>query len=392
LPELRLTLEEGRQLAVKGAQLAAPQPSSILDVVHHLGALQIDPTNAVARTELLVLWSRLGDYSVAELERLRWEERSLFEYWARIVPVSDFAIHRETMRRYPRGESARARYVRGWLAGNASFRRYVVRELRKRGPLRSRDLEDRAAVPWKTGGWNDGKSLGRLLDVLWFKGEIAIAARDGNERVWAAAEDVLPLSEPRLPPREVARRLLETQLRWCGLARSHRFGFAFDGAPPARDSALRALLREGRAVTVEVEGLPGEWLAHADVLEKEEQEFRPRTTLLSPFDVLVADRDFAAELFEFRYRLEMYVPAAKREYGYYVLPILHGDRLVGRVDSRFDRKASVYRVNEVYAEPCAPSDAGPHIAAALSSLSTWLGAERFEVERAPALWRAALSG
>jgi len=131
----QLTLHEGRRLAVQGALLSGPEPNGILDVVERLGGLQVDPTNAVARSELLVLWSRLGPYDVAELERLRWQERRLFEYWARILPSSDFAIHRETMRRYPRGDSARAVYVRAWLEENAAFRRYVLRELRRRGPL-----------------------------------------------------------------------------------------------------------------------------------------------------------------------------------------------------------------------------------------------------------------
>ena len=389
MPERVLTLAEGRRLAVKGALLSGPQPAGILDVVEWLGRLQIDPTSAVARSELLVLWSRLGHYELSELERLRWQERLLFEYWAHIVPTADFGIHRETMRRFPRGDFARARYVREWLHANAAFRRYVLGELRRRGPLRSRDLEDRAVVPWRTGGWNDGKSLGRLLDILWDRGEITIAGRDRGERVWDLTERVLPVGEPRLRQGEIARRLLDLQLRWCGIARSDRFGFAFDGAPPGRDRALRELVRAGRAVPVRIEGTGGEWLAHAELLE---EDFQPRTTLLSPFDPLVANRDFAEEVFGFRFRLEIYVPGPKRQFGYYVLPILHGDRLIGRVDSRFYRKTGVYCVHEVYAEGDAPEEAGPDVAAALTSLGGWLGAERVEIDRVAPIWSDGAQG
>jgi hypothetical protein len=369
---MTLSLPEARRLAVLGAGLAEPRARPITNVVEHLGRLQMDPTSAVARSEQLVLWSRLGVYDVAELDRLLWEERRLFEFRAFIVPTSDYGIHRETMRRFPRGESARARYVREWLAANARFRRYVLRELRRRGPLRSRDLEDRAEVPWRTGGWNDGKSLGRMLGVLWSSGEIAIVGRERNERIWDLAERWLPTQEPRLAERDVARRLLDTQLRWCGFARRDRFGFALDGAPPGREPALEELIEEGRFVPVTVDGTEGEWLAHAELLG---QEFRPRTTLLSPFDPLIKDRDFTEQIFGFRYRLEIYVPKAKREFGNYVLPILHGDRLVGRIDPLLDRRARVLRVNAVYAEADAPEEAGPAVVDAIRELADWVGAD-----------------
>ncbi|MDQ3823331.1 MAG: winged helix DNA-binding domain-containing protein, partial [Actinomycetota bacterium] len=181
-----------------------------------------------------------------------------------------------------------------------------------------------------------------------------------------------PTDEPPLPEPEIARRLLDTQLRWCGFARRDRFGFAFDGPPPGREEALAELVAEGRFVPVTVEGTRGEWLAHAEMLE---QAFRPRTTLLSPFDPLIKDRDFTEEIFGFRYRLEIYVPKDEREYGYFVLPILHGDRLVGRIDPLFDRKARVLRVNRVYAEPDAPEDAGRDVTGAIRELAEWLGAD-----------------
>jgi uncharacterized protein len=369
---ITLSLAEARKLAVAGQLLDAPQPCSILEVVEWLGSLQMDPTSAVARSERLVLWSRLGSYDLAELERLRWETRDLFDYWAHIVPASDFAIHRETMRRYPRGAYARSNYIHEWLAANVGFRRYILRELRKRGPLRSRDLEDRAELPWKTGGWNDGKSLGIMLETLWDGGKIGIARRDGNERLWDVAERIFPTEQPKLAAGEIARRVLERQLRSLGVARPKELGRVFDGWVPGRERALKALIREGRFVPVAIDGLAGDWLAHAELLERGPGE--PRSTLLSPFDRLVYYRDRTEELFGFRYRLEIYVPKTKREYGYFVLPFLHGHELVGRIDPLLDRKTGVLTVNAMHWEPDAPNGARPALETAVAELADWLGA------------------
>jgi uncharacterized protein len=369
---ITLSLAEARKLAVAGQLLDAPQPCSILEVVEWLGSLQMDPTSAVARSERLVLWSRLGSYDLAELERLRWETRDLFDYWAHIVPASDFAIHRETMRRYPRGAYARSNYIHEWLAANVGFRRYILRELRKRGPLRSRDLEDRAELPWRTGGWNDGKSLGIMLETLWDGGKIGIARRDGNERLWDVAERIFPTEQPKLAAGEIARRVLERQLRSLGVARPKELGRVFDGWVPGRERALKALIREGRFVPVGIDGLAGDWLAHAELLERGPGE--PRSTLLSPFDRLVYYRDRTEELFGFRYRLEIYVPKTKREYGYFVLPFLHGHELVGRIDPLLDRKTGVLTVNAMHWEPDAPNGARPALETAVAELADWLGA------------------
>jgi uncharacterized protein len=368
---MKIKLNRARQIAVESQLLSAPRPKGILETIELLGSVQMDPTNAVARTELLVLWSRLGSYATAELTRLL-VERKLFEYWAFIVPAAELDLHHETMRRFPAGHGIWTTRITEWMGANDAFRLYVLRELRKRGPLRSRDLEDRAAVPWWTGGgWNDGKSLGRMLEYLWLGGTIAIAGRDGNERLWDLAERVYP-KVPRA--RDEAQRLLERQLRRYGIARTHRIGHAWDGRPPGWDRAVRALLHKGTAVPVEVEGLRGTWLAHRDALEA---PFRPRTTLLSPFDRLIHDRRRTEELFAFHYRIEIYVPKAKRQYGYFVLPILHGERLVGRIDPFFDRKAGVLRINAVHWEPDAPENVP--LERAVSDLAGWLGAGSVEL-------------
>jgi uncharacterized protein len=385
---VRLSRRRARQLAVIGQRLSSPRPSSIVETVHDLGMVQLDPTSAVARTEHLVLWSRLGRrFSVEELERHLWVDRDLFEYWVHIVPTSDLAIHRESMRRYLRGDNARRRYVRTWMELNETFARYVLRELRRRGPLRARDLEDRAVVRWRTGGWNDERSrhVGMMLDLLWSQGKVMIVGRDGQQRVWDLAERSLPMQQtPRLPQAEVARRLIDRQLRARGVDRVQGFGWAFEGRPPGWERALASLVREGVVVPVEVEGLPGEQFAHRDLLDA---PFRGRTTLLSPFDDLISDRDRTERLFDFRFRLEIYVPKAKREYGYFVLPILQGDRLVGRIDPQFDRRAKVLRVHAVHAEDDAPASAWPAVRRTIDELASWLGADDVALPTLPSAWR-----
>ena len=396
-PPLRLDRRTARRLCVQGQRLARPRPASIAEAVHDLTMVQLDPTRVVARTEHLVLFSRLGRrFGIDELERMLWVDRSLFEYWVHIVPTSDYWVHRESMRRYPRkGENAgaaRRMYVDEWLRANASFRRYVLRELGSRGPLRARDLDDRAVIPWRSGGWNDeiGRSVSMMLDLMWFKGEVMIVGRDGQQRVWDLAERSLPVQEPRRTQREVARAIVERQLRARGLATTSQFGRAFDGRPPGWERALRELVREGLAVPATLEGASGQWFAHAEMLER---PWKPRTVVLSPFDDLVSDRDHVEALFDFHFRLEIYVPKAKRRWGYFVLPILHGDRLVGRVDPRFDRKTRVLHLNAVHAEPRTRASDGTAAARAISELAAWLGASEIALDGAvPSTWRSCFTG
>jgi uncharacterized protein YcaQ len=382
-----LTLTEARRLAILGTMLAGPRPGSLLEVVERLGKVQVDPTAVVARAEQLTLWSRIGSYDRAELRRLLEEEpRQLFEYVAFLVSTADLPLHRPAMLRYPRQQYERGRYVREWLADNASFRSYVLDELRARGPLRSRDLDDRAVVPWKTGGWNDGKNLGRMLEIMWHAGDIAISRREGTQRVWDLLERVLPEADADpLPDEVVAIEMMERQLRARGFA-DPGFGTAIDYELPAREIGLESLLADGVAVPVAIDGLPGEWLVHRDLLAALDEPWHGRTTLLGPFDPLISDRERTLALFDFRFRLEIYIPAAKREHGYYVLPILHGDRLIGRIDPVLDRKRRVLTVKAVYAEPHAPARAWPAVSRAIEELATWIGADKVRLPPLPEPW------
>jgi uncharacterized protein len=376
----RLSLPEARRLVLLAQGLGGPRWDGVVETVERLGRLQVDPTRILERAERLTVWSRIGSYEREELRRALEEEPvALFEYVSFILPVADLPLHRPALDRFPRPEYTRGRYMAEWLADNAGFRAYVLEELERRGPMRSRDFDDRAEVPWQTGGWNDGRNVGRMLEALWRGGNIAIRRREGSERVWDLFDRVLPAEEMEtLPDEVVAIELMERQLRAGGLVRPG-WGSALDYRLPARDLGEATLRADGTAMPVSVEGLEGEWLAHAEGLAAlDDGAWQPRTTLLGPFDAFVADRERLAELFGFAYRLELYLPAARREYGPYALTILDGDRPIGRLDAVLDRRAGILRLRGVWAEADAPADATDRLAAAIGALATWLGAASVE--------------
>ena len=399
-----------RRLFVSRQRLAGRPPAGdaagIMAVADDLGYLQLDPISVVARSHLLVLWSRLGGYRLEDLERLLWRERRLFEYWthgASIVPTRDYPIHHLLVRRYPSDRTAYNRRLRAWLADNQALRRSILRRLRADGPLPGRALEDRSAVAWRSGGWTAGRNVERMLDVLWTQGTIMVAGRSGGQRLWDLAERWLPDWTPtgRLPEREVVRRSAQRSLRALGVATARDIDRHFtQGRYPGLDAVLAGLERAGRVerVRVAADGVewPGPWYVHADDLPALERiqagAWRPRTTLLSPFDNLIIGRERTERLLGFRFRMEIYVPKAARQYGYYVLPVLHGDRLVGRVDPAMDRRTGRLLVHAVHAEPDAPAAAGPALAAALHELAAFLGADQVELRQPPPpVWRSALA-
>jgi uncharacterized protein len=304
-----VTPERGRRIAVH-AQALDGSATGVLEVVRRLGFLQMDPVAVVARPEHLVLYSRLGRFEAAELDRLLWRERKLFEWDAFLWPIEDLALVRARMRRHRARPSA---WTREFLEANRRLRRYVLCELERSGPMLSRHLSDDGLPRGADHRWwgRGGGQLRLMLEILQSRGETAVAGRAGGQRLWDLAERVYPQTET-IPWREASRQIEERQRR-----------------------ALGVWLERGRL------------RAHADACD---EPVTPRLTFLSPFDRLIHDRRRAQALFDFSYRLEMYVPASKRQYGYYVLPMLYGDRIVGRIDIARDKQSGELRVNGIWWE------------------------------------------
>ncbi len=292
------------------SQLLDGSAAGVLETVRRLGFLQLDPIATVAPPQHLVLWSRLGAFDRGELDRLLWEERKLVEWRAFLWPVEDLPLLRARMRR--RGGDTESDRVEAHVKANAAYRRHVLRELERSGPLLSREIENHAGSMREHHEWWGARKMGLMLECLAARGEVAVAGRRGNQRLWDLAERWYPETESVSWPE--ARKLLAEK----------RF----------------------RALGVRLER-NGSWVAHPDATDG---PVPSRVTFLSPFDRLIHDRDRAEALWSFYYRLEMYVPKAKRVYGYYVLPVLRGDRLVGRIEPVHDRTAGVLKVQGLWWE------------------------------------------
>ena len=373
-----LTPTDARRIAVRSQLVAGPRATTALEIFERLGQLQVDPTSIVARAEHLALWSRLGSFELDELRRLLEETRELFEYRAFLLPMADLELHRPTMERFPSPTTTRGRLTAEWLRDNAAFRAYVLAELERRGPLPSGAFDDRAEVPWQTGGWNDGKNVGQMLEALARAGTIGISRREGSQRVWDLTSRIWPETE-LLPDEVVAIELLDRRLRAKGIA-TGPLGDGIHYELPARELALDSLLTDGVAVPVSIDGVSGEWLAHRDALEELDSEpWTARTSLIGPFDPLIADRERTGALFGMTYAFELYKPAAKRRYGPYALVALEGDVLVGRIDARIDRRARALNVNAWFPEPGATAATWKAVADQVRALGEWLGATSVEL-------------
>ncbi len=303
-----VTQAQARRIAVR-AQALDGSAAGILEVVRRLGFLQMDPISVVARPEHLVLYSRLGRIDAAELDRLIWEERKLVEWDAFIWPIEDLPLLRARMRFHRAKPTRRARE---FLSANARSRRHVLRELGRNGPALSRQLTAGVTADGYVHRWWGGGGQTRLmLEFMQLRGEIAVAGRHGQQRLWDLAERVYPNTDT-VPWREAKSLIEEKQRRALGVWFERGAFRAYDDVP--------------------------------------DDPVPSRVTFLSPFDRLIHDRGRAQALFDFEYRLEMYVPKAKRKYGYYVLPILRGDRILGRIDLARDRPSNTLRVQGIWWE------------------------------------------
>ena len=350
-----LTKEQARRVAVRAQLLDAERPAGLVELVRHLTLLQIDPTAAIAPSADLVAWSRLGSsYRPEHLKQALEEDRTLFELDALVRPMDDVGLHLAGAAAFPAYEQSRA-----WFRDNDRFRRDILKVLKKSGPVGSREIPDTCAVPWASTGWTNNRNVTQMLEFLMLRGEVAIAGRTGRERLWDLPERVYLKGFEVSPVEEAERIKNDRRLAALGIARAK-----------AAKMPIEPVYVGDAGEPAVVEGTKGEWRVDPGYLDG---EFEGRTALLSPFDRLVYDRSRAEELFDFEYTLEMYKPAAKRRWGYFALPILHGDRLVGKLDAKADRKAGVLQVNAIHEDVKFTAALKQAVQAEVDDLASWLG-------------------
>lgn len=397
-------------MAITKQRLAGPRPSpnadGIVELATELGCLQIDPIRVVEHPQYLIPWSRLGHYKHAQLDKALWEDKTLFHYWAHaasLVPTVDYPIHQVMMRRYPSMYwSVSYERLMKWLETNKALKRHVLTQLRTKGPLKTSDFKDLAVSNYTSSGWNTDRNVDRMLDYLWTKGKVMIVGRTGQQRIWDLAERWFPEWTPTasMTYKQQTRTSIERSVKAMGIAMKKHIWYYFtrwryDDLP----NTLKAMEKKGDLIPVVVPGVKGAWHLHPDdlgLIEKlQAGDWEPRTTtLLSPFDPLIADRGRTKLMWDFDFAIEIYVPKEKRKFGYYVLPILHGDHLIGRIDPSMDRKTGVLTINGIWAELNAPKDklTAQAVAQSIENLAKFLGATKIDYNKKqiPATWKAAL--
>lgn len=360
-----LSARDARRIAVRAQLLDLPRPGGLLETIRGLGVVQVDLTAAVAPSVDLVCWSRLGAaYDPQELDRLL-DERTVVEYRGVIRPSEDIALLRADMETWPGRGPLRGwqRDNRDWVRANDFCRREILHRLRTEGPLAARQLPDTCAVPWRSSGWSNERNVTRLLDFMEARGEVAVSGRRGRERLWDLADRVYP-ETGTVPPDDA--RILRDRLRLKAL------GIARATGPEAGAEPIDV----GRAgEPAVVDGVRGTWRVDPEQLDRLGRPFRGRAAILSPLDRLVGERRRLTELFGFDYHLERYQPAARRRWGYYALPVLQGDRFVGKLDASAEPTEGVLRVNALHEDVVLTLAGRSAIIREVRGLASWLGLE-----------------
>ena len=373
-----LSRDHARAIAIAAQGLnqrpAHVDKAAVHATIQKLAVVQIDTINVVARAPYFVLWSRLGDYDPLWFEQLHFPDGQLFEYWAHaasFVPIEHWRWLRPAMRDYSVNGWKRAVE---WIHEHRDVVDFVKNEIRERGPLRAADFE--APDDHSASGWWNWKPAKTALDVLWSMGELMILRRIKFQRVYELTERVMPdWNDADTPtPDQAYTALAEHGLRAMGIATERHLPDYFRQKRNGMAQLLKTWVAEGRAIQLKVAGWDKPAYVHHDNQHLLDTPPKPElTTLLVPFDSLIWDRQRTLDLWDFDYKIECYTPAPKRKYGYFTLPILWRDQLVGRVDAKAERKNGIFRVFSIHFEPnvTITSDMLDDVAQTLRDCAAW---------------------
>ena len=403
------TLEGVRRLAVAKQHLAGRLPKrasaeDIVSLIRDLPYVQWDPVTVVAPSHIISLWSRLGAFATSDLDRLMWRDRKVFLHWtpiAFLVLTEDYPIYYSLMKRYPesltKAWGSHIPRAREFLAGHRGLRKRMLGELKK-GPLKPSQFRDYRAKKSED-GWSSGSDVSSMLFHLQMRGEVMVAGREGNQNIWGLSGEFLPgwTERREMPEEEFEREAAQRAIRGLGTADFREVRYYF---PPGRyqnlKSTLARLEEESVIHPVGVAGLGGKdkrYVHDRDVPLLESVSagaWEPRVSLLPPFDNMLRQH---SRVFGFDYVREQFLPKEKRRFGTYVLPILWGERFVGRIDPRLDRREEKLVVNSVHAEPGAPGgrEVSTMIGETIERLADFIGAKEVVYEgHVPAAWKGAL--
>ncbi len=358
----QLTQDQARRIAVEAALLADDRPDDLQDAARRLTMLPLDQTRAVAPAADLILWSRLGhDHRPGDLDDAI-AAQHVVEVAGALRSIDEVALYRAEMAAWPTPGPWKDWHHRlsDWVTANDACRRDVLERLRQEGPLPLGSLPDTCVQPWRSSGWNDGKNTRMLVTQLLQRGEVAVAGRASRERLYDLAERVYP-DDPVPALADAEAELDRRRLRAFGLARA---GAVYQQGEPVGAGMA--------GEPVAVEGVRGRWRVDPSALDALERPAPDRTELLAPFDLLLHDRKRMTDLLGFDYTLEMYKPKVERRWGYYALPVLHGDQLVGKVDATADHEAGALLVHAIHQDEPFDDSLRAAVESRITELARWL--------------------
>jgi len=407
------SLQSVRRLAVTKQHLAGKVPArattaAVVRVVRDTAFIQWDPVTVVSPSHMISMWARLGDFRPADLERLLWREKRLFLHWipiAALVLTEDYPLYYSMMRRYPESLSkswgSQRAYARTFLAGHSKLRRKILAALRK-GPLQVGQFEDHSRTPRNDGEWGSSSDVSLMLYLLLMRGEVMVVGHEGGQNLWGLSESFLPswVDKGNLSGPEFEELAAQRALRALGTATRKEIQYHFPRGMyhdlPGALARLEAMSTIHR-VKVDELGHHDERYIHAEDVRALESmttaAWQPRMSLLPPFDNMVGSQERLNRLFGFDYIREQFLPKEKRKFGTYVLPILHGDRFIGRIDPRLDKTKNELVINSVHAEPGAPTDreTAAEIGETIERLGRLVGATQVTyTRRVPEPWKSSL--
>ena len=356
MTKLSLSIDQARRIAVSSQLLDGPNTltgkDAVAHVIDHLGYVQIDTISVVARAHHHTLWARCPDYDASSLHDLQAIDRRIFEYWAHAIaflPMNDYRFYMPRMERHRTSDRA---WLSDWRKKHGHVLDEVLERVRAEGPLTSKDFEPPPGTV--RGTWWDWKPAKRALEILFWQGDLMISERRKFQKVYDLTERVLPSTVDTTVPTEteLGRFHVTRALHGLGIARSRELRDAFHIVNQSRISkTLNDMSHSGEIMAVAIEGLKDNYYALPETMESVSTAVPEEAYILSPFDNLTIQRERMERLFNFKYTIECYVPAAKRQYGYFVLPILWQDQLIGRLDAKADRKLKTLIIKKLWFEP-----------------------------------------